>query len=239
LKCRLLCLSNAGDSGGIHALIHRAFSVWCWSRNRRAAFAVHRARRRRTRRVARGDHDAGHTLRTAAGPRRGRAPTPSSNRPSPNSVSVEVLGAGIDYSVNYERVLLDQLALRAGLSYLSFQPVSAPGTSSATVTYVTVPVTASYIGLRKGPSSLELGGGGVFIYTSAAASALGVSASASGVLPEGVAMVGYRLHPVDHAGFQFRIGAIAIFGPDLGLQAANPGAFGVIPSGYISFGASF
>jgi hypothetical protein len=174
----------------------------------------------------------------AATPSPNEAPAPSEHHPSPNSIYIEGLGAGLDYSVNYERVFLDQLALRGGMSYLSFTPASPPGTVSAQVTYVTVPVTASYIGIRKGPSSLELGAGAVFIYTSAGASALGVSASGSGVLPGGVVMAGYRLHPLDHAGFQFRIGAMAIMGDAFGLQAAHPGAFGVIPWPYISFGVS-
>jgi hypothetical protein len=176
----------------------------------------------------------------APAPPAGEAPAAhSGDHPSPNSVYLEGLGAGLDYSLNYERVLFDQLALRAGVSYLSIQPATAPGTASATVTYVTVPMTASYIGLRKGWSSLELGAGGMVVYTSGAASALGVSASGSGVLPAGVVMVGYRLHPVDHAGFQFRVGVMALMGEAFGLSAADPTRFGVIPWPYISFGASF
>jgi hypothetical protein len=176
----------------------------------------------------------------APAPPAGEAPAAhSGDHPSPNSVYLEGLGAGLDYSLNYERVLFDQLALRAGVSYLSFQPAVPPGTVSATVTYVTVPVTASYIGIRKGSSALELGGGGMVVYTSGAASALGVSASGGGVLPAAVVMVGYRLHPVDHAGFQFRVGVMALMGEAFGLSAADPTRFGVIPWPYISFGASF
>jgi hypothetical protein len=52
-------------------------------------------------------------------------------------------------------------------------------------------------------------------------------------------MVGYRFHPVGHAGFQFRVGINALVAPGLGLQNANPGTLGAIPWPYISLGASF
>jgi hypothetical protein len=52
-------------------------------------------------------------------------------------------------------------------------------------------------------------------------------------------MVGFRLHPIDHAGFNFRVGAMALGGEGLGLQNPNPNSFGFIPWGYISLGASF
>jgi hypothetical protein len=112
--------------------------------------------------------------------------------------------------------------------------------SSANATYMFFPITASYTGIRtRHGAGLELGGGTTLIYTSATASGLGVSASGSGMTPTVVAMAGFRLHPVDHAGFQFRIGLMAIGGEGLGLSGADPSKFGFIPWGYISLGASF
>jgi hypothetical protein len=164
------------------------------------------------------------------------------NHPAPNSVYAEGLGAGIVYSINYERMVMDDVAVRAGFGYLSVgASASANGaTASSSATYVMVPITASYTGVRtRGGAGLELGAGSTLIYTSASASALGTATSGSGLTPTVVAMVGFRLHPVDHAGFNFRIGAMALGGEGLGLSNPDPKSFGFIPWGYISLGASF
>lgn len=139
-------------------------------------------------------------------------------------------------------MVLDELGVRIGLSYLSISASASAGTatSSASATYLMVPITASYTGIRtRRGAGLELGGGTTLLYTSAAANALGTSSSGSGLTPLVVAMAGFRLQPVDHAGFMFRVGAMALGGEGLGLSNANPSAFGFIPWGYISFGASF
>jgi hypothetical protein len=52
-------------------------------------------------------------------------------------------------------------------------------------------------------------------------------------------MVGYRLQPVDHAGFQFRVGLMALAGNGLGLSSPDPKTIGILPWGYLSVGASF
>jgi hypothetical protein len=166
------------------------------------------------------------------------------NHPAPNSVFAEGLGAGIAYSINYERMVLDDLGVRVGLSYLSFKETasSANGTatSSSSATTIMVPITASYTGIRtRHGAGLELGGGTTLLYASAAASGLATSSSGSGLTPLIVAMVGFRLQPVDHAGFMFRVGAMALGGEGLAFSNANPSQFGFIPWGYISFGASF
>jgi hypothetical protein len=163
------------------------------------------------------------------------------NRPAPNSVYVEGLGAGLVYSINYERMVADEVGVRVGFSYLSFGATASAGgqTSSASASFVTIPITASYIGVRRRSSSLELGGGATIAYASGSASGVGASASGSGMTPYGVAMVGYRLHPVDHPGFQLRVGLMALVGQGLALSNADPRALGVLPWGYLSLGASF
>jgi hypothetical protein len=165
----------------------------------------------------------------------------SGNHPAPNSIYLEGLGAGLAYSLNYERMVVDDVGVRVGFSYMSFSAnASSPnGSVSSSASFVTVPITASYIGLRSRKSALELGGGMSLNYASGNASGLGASASGSGVSPLGVAMVGYRLHPVDHAGFQFRVGLMALLGEGLGFSNPDPTKLGVLPWGYISFGASF
>jgi len=139
-------------------------------------------------------------------------------------------------------MVIDDVGVRVGFSYMSFgasaTDTTTGQTSNASATFITVPITASYIGVRSGSSSLELGGGMTITYAGGSASGVGVSASGSGMLPLGVAMVGYRLHPVDHPGFQLRVGLMALAGEGLGFSN-NAGNFGVIPWGYLSLGASF
>jgi len=162
------------------------------------------------------------------------------DHPSPNSVYLEGLGAGLLYSVNYERMVIDEVGVRLGFSYMSFGASATSGgmTSSASATFITVPITASYVGIRSGKHSLELGGGATIAYASGSASGIGASASGAGAMPYGVAMVGYRLHPVDRAGFQLRVGLMAIAGEGLGFSP-DPKSVGVLPWGYLSLGASF
>jgi hypothetical protein len=166
---------------------------------------------------------------------------PSEKRPSPNSVYAEGLGAGLAYSLNYERLVIDDLGVRAGISYLSMGASASAGgqTSTASASMLSIPITASYIGVRKGKHALELGGGATIIRSSGSSSGFGVSASGSGMTAIGSAMVGYRIHPLDRAGFQFRVGLMALAGKGLGLSTRDPGAFGVLPWGYLSMGASF
>jgi hypothetical protein len=166
---------------------------------------------------------------------------PPGDHPAPNSIYAEGLGEAILYSINYERLVIDQLGIRAGFSYLSLSATTGAGPSatSANATYVFFPITASYIGLRAGKHSLELGGGATLLYVSGSANAAGISSSGSGLVPFGTLLVGYRFHPVDHAGFQFRVGFTSLIGNGLGLQNPDPSKLGFIPWPYLSLGASF
>jgi len=163
------------------------------------------------------------------------------DKPAPNSVFLEGLGAGLFYSVNYERRVIDDLGVRVGFSYMSLSASASAGgaESSASASYLTFPITASYLGVRGKRSGLELGGGMTLAYTSAAASSGVTAAADSGMTPFGTAMVGYRLHPVDHAGFQFRVGVMALAAKGLSLSNPDPNAFGVLPWFYLSAGAGF
>ncbi len=154
----------------------------------------------------------------------------------------EGLGAGLAYSINYERMVIDDVPVRVGFSYLSFGASASAGgaSSSASTTFIQIPITASYTGIRtRRGVGLELGGGTSLLYASGSASGLGTSASGAGITPLLVAMVGLRIHPIDKAGFQFRVGAMALGGEGLAFSNADPSKFGFIPWGYISCGASF
>jgi len=164
----------------------------------------------------------------------------SVDKPAPNSVFVEGMGSGLFYSVNYERRVIDVVGIRAGFSYMSMTAEATAGgtTSSASSTYVTVPITASYLGVRGRRSGLEVGGGLTLAYASGSASTGVSSASGSGMTPIGTAMVGYRLHPVDGAGFQFRVGVMALAAKGFSFDP-DPNKFGVLPWLYMSLGAGF
>ncbi|WP_211365654.1 hypothetical protein [Polyangium fumosum] len=166
------------------------------------------------------------------------------DKPAPNSIYAEGLGAGLWYSVNYERRVIDDLGVRVGFSYISIGATVSSGgaSSSASASLLTFPITASYLGVRSGKHALEAGGGVSITYATAQASnSFGASASGSGIGAYGNLMVGYRLHPVDGAGFQFRVGAMALIGPGFNVLGddPDPAAVGVLPFGYISFGAGF
>jgi hypothetical protein len=169
------------------------------------------------------------------------APTRTEPKLAPNSIYAEGLGAGLAYSLNYERLVADEVAVRAGFSYLSFGASASSGgqTASASATFMTFPITASYIGIRSGKHALELGGGATIMSASGTASGIGASSSGSGVGALGTAMVGYRIHPLDGGGFNFRVGAMTLMGTGVSLSAGDPSKFGVIPWFYLSLGASF
>jgi len=183
---------------------------------------------------------------TAQRPVDAPAPQPVAPRGEPklaeNTIYAEGLGAGLAYSLNYERMVAESVGVRAGFSYMSFgaSATSSSGqTSSASATFMTFPITASYVGIRSGKHALELGGGATLMSASGSASGIGASSSGSGFGALGTAMVGYRIHPVEGAGFNFRVGAMSLMGKGVSLSNGDPTAFGMIPWFYLSLGASF
>lgn len=171
-----------------------------------------------------------------------RADSDGMVRSAKNSIWAEGLGSGLLYSVNYERMVLDDLGVRVGLAYYSFGASVTSGSdhAEASAKFFIFPITASYLGISSDSKKhcLELGGGATIIYATAAASGTGMSVEGSGMGGYGQALVGYRIQPPD-GGFQFRVGLMALFGPGLGFSDSDPTAWGTIPWGYISFGGSF
>jgi hypothetical protein len=169
------------------------------------------------------------------------APTAESTKLAPNSLFVEGFGAAVFYSFNYERMVLDQLGVRAGIGLMPIvSSRSANGfenASSRTDLLVFVPVTASYVGIRSGRSALELGGGVTLLYASYAIA----HTSGPTLFPMGVAMVGYRNQPVGQHGFMFRAGVqtAALRYDVLAYQKPTLGNLGIFPWPYLSLGASF
>ena len=177
-----------------------------------------------------------------AAPAPGNPAKPSSESVrAPNSVNVEGLGAGLIHSFNYERLVMEDLGVRVGLSYMSVSAsaTSSAGTSSASASFMTFPIEVSYLGVGSSHHMLEAGGGFSLLYASGTASGTGYSASGSGmgVLPN--LLLGYRLHPVDGAGFQFRVGMMLSVGKGLGYDVTDPDKIGFMAWPYLSLGASF
>jgi hypothetical protein len=166
---------------------------------------------------------------------------PHTDELAPNSIYLEGLGAGLAYSLNYERMIVDDFAVRVGFGYLSIgaSATSASGSASASASFLSVPLIASYTGVRSGKHALELGAGTTLIFASASASGFGMNSSGSGMAPLGDLLVGYRIHPVNGAGFNFRIGAMALIGQGLSFSSGNADSLGVLPWFYLSLGASF
>lgn len=147
-----------------------------------------------------------------------------------NAVYLEGLGPGIFYSLNYERIIADVIAPRVGFSVLSVSASS--GNSTASASQFTIPITVSYVGLRQGMHGFEAGGGATFIFATGNAVSAGTTSSNSSYATGATGFAGYRLHPVDGVGFQFRVG--------LGIQAIFAGnATVVLPWPYLSVGGAF
>lgn len=154
-----------------------------------------------------------------------------------NSVFVEILGPGTIWSVNYERMIIDDLGVRVGASYMRWS--AGVGDSKASSDYYAFPITASYVGVGNGRHSLELSAGVTVSYASGSAEGLGFESSGSGATAMGTVGVGYRFHPLS-TGFHFRVGLGGLMGMGFGTwYDADADAFGFLPWGYISFGATF
>ncbi len=120
---------------------------------------------------------------------------PAEEREANNAVFFEALGRGVLYSFNYERFIGD-FAIRVGAGAVPF--------------LFSVPLSASYLGIRSGSHCLDLGAGGVF-----AVSPFGsdphfpFGSGAVGVA--GTAIVGYRYAALSK-GLMLRVAFTPLFG---------------------------
>jgi hypothetical protein len=155
-----------------------------------------------------------------------------------NAIYLEILGNGILYTINYDRLLGQDYGFRVGLGYLGLSRSSSnnndDGGTTASASLLVVPATfnyflASHSGGTVGSSKLELGVGIVFLDVSASVSSGGVGTliSGSGGFIGETATIGYRYQPYD-GGFLFRIAFTPIFTK-----------LGFLPWGGVSFGLTF
>jgi hypothetical protein len=159
-------------------------------------------------------------------------PEAPATRTANNSIYIEGLGPGILYSINYDRNFGD-FAGRVGFSYigLSASSSSSSGGTEAHASWITVPLTLTYLGIGSKKNMFELGAGVTVVHVGAGASTFATtnaeSASDSATLLFGNMVFGYRLQPPD-GGFLLRAGLSPIFGH---------GVF--IPLPYLALGGTF
>jgi len=170
------------------------------------------------------------------------APPPSfadsrpKERSAKNAIYAEGLGAGIFYSVNYERVFGD-FSGRVGFGYvsLSASETSADGTSGSTAsaTFLAVPLTVSYLGIGSQTNMFEVGGGATILNVGANGSAFDVDSSSHGsgstTVVLGNVITGYRLQP-PNGGFFLRTGINTLLGGS---------KLPVLPWPYLALGGTF
>ena len=154
-------------------------------------------------------------------------------RTAKNAIYVEGLGTGFFYSLNYERVF-GEFAPRIGFGYMSVS-ASAPsasgtGMDSAHTSFVSIPMSVSYLGIGSLNHMFEVGAGATIAMVGEGATAINVSASGSTTMVLGTVTAGYRYQPAD-GGFLFRGGLNAIIG--------GSGDWPVLPWPYIALGGTF
>lgn len=146
-----------------------------------------------------------------------------------NTIHFELLGNGLLYSINYDRLFSHNFAGRVGWMYFSGDATSDdPSDPKVTVTMNLVPITGSYLG-GPGNHRLEVGGGPVLAFLSADVEdgVQGISASGLATI---VTILGYRYQPMD-GGFNFRIA----FTPHIVINGDTP----FLPWGGLSLGYTF
>jgi hypothetical protein len=157
-------------------------------------------------------------------------------REAKNAIYADLLGPGLYYSLNYDRVLTDDLSARIGFSYLSFGVSASDGagtTASAGFSYWAVPLTVSYLGIGSENNMFEVGGGGVIMNVTGsglvdASGEVDASGNVSSTMVGLTGLAGYRHQPAD-GGFVFRVG----------LSPVMVMGSGFLPWGYLSLGAAF
>ena len=145
-------------------------------------------------------------------------------RTAHNTVFLELGGNGLIYSLSYERILPSEMSLRAGFGYMSIG--ASAGTASSSVTSLSIPVTASYLGIG-GATKLELGGGVLFQrFSGATSTGFGNDIEAGVFVPLATFITGLRVAPPG-GGFNFKLAFTPIWHPDVGFFPWASLAFGV------------
>lgn len=150
-----------------------------------------------------------------------------------NNIFGEAFGAGLWYSINYERILVPMLAVRVGFSFLS---ASFGGTDRTQ--FLSLPVTAHLLLNSNRRSQFDINVGGTLIWASNLFRLSNLLDPGAGVVMWGTAGLGYRIQP-RHTGFHFRVGGGALFGKGLPMGLDLSAKRGLLPWIYVGAGVSF
>jgi hypothetical protein len=141
-----------------------------------------------------------------------------------NAVYLELLGAGVFYSLNYDRRIGD-VAVRLGGMYVSLSAANSVG-DSVRATWIGVPISVSYLGIGSERNCLEIGAGVTINHFSGAVDNFGVkSNSDSATAFFGHGIIGFRHQPLG-GGFFFRAGLSPIIGSGFWLPWPHVGLGG-------------
>ena len=128
-----------------------------------------------------------------------------------NTIYIELLGNGLLYSLNYDRMVTDKISVRAGYGGLtvSNSTVSSGVIVTEDIKITLIPVLANYL-RGEGNHKLEIGGGIVLVsldYTGNVAD-VDFSLAADGAIPTG--NLGYR-YQKSEGGFFFKASLCPFF----------------------------
>jgi hypothetical protein len=140
-----------------------------------------------------------------------------------NAVYGEILGAGLFYSLNYDRRIGD-VAIRVGGMYFSVTATNSAG-DSARATWVAVPLSVSYLGIGSERNCLEIGAGVTVNHFGGTVDNLGVKSNGSATAFFGHGIIGFRHQPLG-GGFFLRAGLSPIIGSGFWLPWPHVGLGG-------------
>ena len=130
-----------------------------------------------------------------------------------NTIYFELLGNGLAYSLNYDRMVTDKISVRAGYGGLTVSQMRADPTGFGIITedvkITMIPVLANYL-RGEGKHKLEMGGGIVLVSIASTVNAADVNfkLAADGAIPTG--NFGYR-YQKSEGGFFFKASLCPFF----------------------------
>src|SRR5260370_24642296 len=142
-------------------------------------------------------------------------PQVKSERSARSCICIELGGNGAWYSLNYERFVMDEAAIRIGGMFMSLSASATGGgtTSTASASWFAAPLMFSYLGIGSANHKLELGAGATMMYFSGSGTNnFRSSINASGFVMAPTATVGYRYVPTA-GGFNFKAGFTPLLSP--------------------------
>jgi hypothetical protein len=134
---------------------------------------------------------------------------------APNAVHLELLGSGLLYSLNYERMLpAYNIGLRAGFGFVTYK--ISNGYGAGNLTFASLPLVASWY-WGSVHHKLQLGLGATVLYVDAASDSTGTKfeGAGTGLGLAATAVIGYRYTPA-HDGVTFGAGFTPLARPAKG-----------------------